>query len=294
MRWVRFDIPCRAESADLVAALVLLETGRGPSATTMGETAVVEAWVPESHAAARRAGLAQRLRAAGLEASGIAATVVEEADWRFAWREFFKPLRVGWRLVVKPSWERWPPADDPGAARPGDVILEVDPGGAFGTGSHPTTQLALAALEKTVRKGDLVLDVGCGSGILSLAAATLGAGRVVGIDNDAGIAECATGNLRGALEEGRARLLMADGLSALRVRADIVVANITAEPVIAVGRSVADCLRPGGLYITTGLLETDVERVTASVSDAGLDHERTELQDGWACVTFRRVGSDPE
>lgn len=294
MRWVRFDIPCRADSADLVAALVLLETGRGPSSTVTGKSAVVEAWVPEAHAEARRAGLLQRLRAAGLAACGIAVTVVEEADWQFAWREFFKPLRVGWRLVVKPSWEQWPPADDPGAARPDDVILEIDPGSAFGTGSHATTQLALAALEGTVRKGDLVLDVGCGSGILSLAAATLGAGRVVGIDNDAGIAECATGNLRGALEEGRVRLVLADGLSALRVKADIVVANITAGPVIVVGRSVAGFLKPGGRYITTGLLEADVERVTAAVADAGLERERTELQDGWACVSFRRVGSDRE
>ena len=102
---------------------------------------------------------------------------VQDQDWESAWKQFFKPLRVGRRLVVKPSWEEYAP-------RPDDLVLELDPGMAFGTGAHPTTQLCLEVLEDVVRPGERVLDFGTGSGILALAAARLGAGPVVGLDID--------------------------------------------------------------------------------------------------------------
>src|SRR2546422_789169 len=110
-------------------------------------------------------------------AAALSFTTGRRGDWASAWKAYFKPLRVGRRFVVKPSWEAYAP-------RPDDRVLELDPGMAFGTGAHPTTQLCLEALEETVQPGERVLDFGTGSGILAIAAARLGAGTVFGLDID--------------------------------------------------------------------------------------------------------------
>ncbi|HJN16513.1 MAG TPA: 50S ribosomal protein L11 methyltransferase, partial [Armatimonadota bacterium] len=204
MRWTRFDMPCHADDADIIAALVLMETGRGPSVSTTDSQAVVEAWVPESVCDESRAGLIARLEAADPPftsvVSGMTETSLPDMDWQFTWRNHYRPVRVGERIVIKPSWEAWPPEGDPDEARDDDIIVEIDPGSAFGTGSHPTTQLALMVLERYVTPGDTVLDVGCGSGILSLASLRIGAAKVIGIDSDPGSIECAEKNLAPEIE----------------------------------------------------------------------------------------------
>jgi len=150
MAWTRLDIPCDADVADVVAAVVLAETGRGASVLEQGEGAIVQAWAPEEWAAEVGSRLRRRLQSAGppFEQAAAAATetLVADDDWSLGWRRHFKAFRAGERLVVKPSWEPWPPGDEPQAARPDDLVIEIDPGGAFGTGTHASTQLALRAL----------------------------------------------------------------------------------------------------------------------------------------------------
>jgi len=291
MRWTRLDIPCPPPLTDLVAAIILSETGRGPSIASGLAEDTAQAYVPHAEAERSRARLAARLAAAGGELAACAARMVAvplaETDWEMAWREHFKAFRVSDRLVVRPPWEPWPPRDDPTAARDTDVVLEIEPGHAFGTGSHPTTRLALQALDRIVRPGMTVIDVGCGSGILSLAALELGAGRVIALDVDPAAVECTAQALERHIRRGAALVLEADGLSALGTTADLIVANITAELVVKVGESVPPLLRPGGRYVATGLLETAADSVAVVLSAAGLFRERTDLLEGWACLTFR-------
>jgi ribosomal protein L11 methyltransferase len=287
MPWIRLEIPCPPELTEIVAAFVLSETGRGASIAAAGPETVVEAWVPELEALAVRERLAARLSAAGPPLADLAGRIrgapVPDVDWRLTWREHFRSLRVGERLVIKPSWESWPPADDPALARDDDLVIEIDPGGAFGTGGHQTTQLALRALERRVGQGDTVIDVGCGSGILSLAALALGATRVIAIDSDCAAVECASADLK--------LLVQGDGLSCVRLAAEVVVANISAEGAVAVGRQVAGALEPGGTYIATGFLAEAARRVREELARLDLALKQADELEGWSCLTLTWKGS---
>jgi ribosomal protein L11 methyltransferase len=290
MLWTRLDIPCPFSLTDIVSAMVFGETGRGPSIEPGATEDCVQAYVPQGEAERARQRLAGRLVAAGPplaeRAQRIAVTDLADVDWGAAWREHFKPFRVGERIVVKPSWEPWPPSDAPTAARETDVVLEIDPGGAFGTGSHATTQLALEALEREVSGGETVIDAGCGSGILSLAALKLGAARMIAVDVDPAAVECTAACLQPYLRESKAFVMETDGLAAVYARADVIVANITADLVVKVGETVCSHLRREGRYIATGLLDTAAESVTRALEIVGLVLRRTDHLDGWACLTL--------
>jgi ribosomal protein L11 methyltransferase len=297
MHWTRIDIPCPPEAVDVVAALVLAETGRGASVVEDGGRVLVQAWVPADWCREARTRLEMRLRAidGGLWAEGAAVseTSVSDDDWSLGWRTHFQPFRVGERLVIKPSWEPWPPADRPDLARGDDLVLEIDPGGAFGTGTHPSTQLALRAMERHVRPGDRVVDVGCGSGILSLAALLLGAQHVLALDFDPAAVECARANLEGQGWRRRASLLVANGLSALRLRADVVVANITAEAAVRTARQASTRLGPGGRYIAAGFLETDLADVHTALAAILQGTVETDRSEAWASVVVALPSEAP-
>ena len=297
MAWVRLDIPCDPDASDVVAALVLAETGRGASVVEGEDGVVVQAWIPENWQPDLGERLKQRLHAAGPPFSDAARrarpTLVPDEDWSLGWRRHFTPFRVGERLVVKPSWESWPPEGHAELARPDDLIVEIDPGEAFGTGTHASTQLALRALEATVGPGMSVVDVGCGSGILSLAALLLGADRVTAIDFDPSAARSTRRNLREQGLEARAGVLIGDGLAPLRGQADLIVANITADGVIAVGLQAWERLRPGGRYIVSGFLETSVPRVGRTLRRLGLEATGGDHLEGWASLTLVRGKERP-
>jgi len=297
MAWTRLDIPCDADATDVIAAIVLAETGRGASVLEQGAASVVQAWVPEEWASEMGARLRQRLQSAGPPLDEAAArmteTLVPDDDWSLGWRRHFRAFRVSDCLVVKPSWEPWPPEDDPQAARPEDLIIEIDPGGASRTGTHPSTQLALRALEQAVAPGDVVIDVGCGSGILSLGALLLGAERAIAIDFDPAAVQCTRRNLQDQRLADRAYVLIADGLTSLRYPADVIVANITDGAVVAVGTHARHCLRPGGKYIASGFLQTSAPTVRRELEALGMTAARAEDLDGWSSLTLVREEAQP-
>src|SRR5205807_8503577 len=272
VKWAEIEVRCAPESEDPVSAL-LLAVGCGGTAVQGdgrgdGETGDfsppppvspsprlpvppsprlpvrVLGYLPvDDRLAGSLAALRERLRALprfGLAVEdGVTLRTVQDQDWESAWKQFFKPLRVGRRLVVKPSWEEYLP-------RPGDLVLELDPGMAFGTGAHPTTQLCLEVLEDVVRPGERVLDFGTGSGILALAAARLGAGEVVGLDVDPVAAAAADLNVTGNGLRGRVRIQGGD-LDALPAgdSFDGIVANFLAGVIPDSAYSLAARCLPG-------------------------------------------------
>jgi ribosomal protein L11 methyltransferase len=221
------------------------------------------------------------LVAAGIDARVIARDVAEE-DWAESWKEHFHVERFGERIVVVPSWRTY-------EAKPGDVLLRLDPGMAFGTGQHETTRMCLEALEREVRPGMRVLDVGCGSGILSLAAAKLGAHEVLAVDVDANCVRVTEENARanGAEQTVRAAQGSAGNAWPFEPPAaafDIVVANIIARVIIEIAASLVQALVSGGRLIVSGVIGEREAEVTDALQAAGARIAFVRAMGDWRCI----------
>jgi len=192
--------------------------------------------------------------------SRFAARVVHvEGDaWRDGWRAFFKPSRVGERLVVRPSWESF-------ELQPGDVELILDPGGAFGTGTHETTRLVLAAVQSHVQPGQAVLDVGCGSGILAIACLLLGAARARCIDVDPEAVRATRENAEANRVDARVQV-SDEPLSAITERFPLVLANIESRVLIPLAAALSERVLPGGVLILSGILAHERAQMLAAYS----------------------------
>lgn len=214
---------------------------------------------------------------------------IQEEDWAAAWKEFYHPLRVGRRFVVKPSWERWPPLDNPAAAGPDDLLIELDPQMAFGTGTHATTQLCLEALERHLAPGETVADLGCGSGILSLGAALLGASRVEGWEIDPQAVQVAEDNFKRNYAAQICQVHQGDAQQHLRGEFDLIVANVHTQFLLKLMPALPTHLRPGGRTILSGTTESSAAAVLAALHSAGLEF-REQLQQGeWLALVGAKV-----
>ena len=227
-----------------------------------------------------------------LEAAGIVADVsvrrVAEEDWAESWKEHFHVERYGERIVVVPSWRAY-------EVQPEDVALTLDPGMAFGTGQHDTTRMCLEAIERTVRSGCRMLDVGCGSGILSVAGAKLGAEQVVALDIDDVCVRVATDNARtngveqivtvarGSLDDTWPFEFAPVG------RFDVVVANIIARVIVELAPSLINALAPTGRLIVSGVIEEREREVQAALTAAGGRIEATHAMGDWRCTEAVRA-----
>ena len=205
---------------------------------------------------------------------------VQEQDWSECWKQYYKPFRAGKRLVIKPSWEGW-------NAQPGDLIIELDPGMAFGTGTHETTAMCVEMIEKHYRGGS-VLDVGTGSGILAIAAARLGAKDVLGVDIDPMAVRVARENVEKNGLSGVIDIREGDLVAGLDdVTCDFAVANILADVIALLAAPLRRRLKPGAIFVCSGILkerEDDVRRVLADNGYALFDR----LQKGdWVALASR-------
>jgi ribosomal protein L11 methyltransferase len=207
---------------------------------------------------------------------------VEEEDWAHAWKRFFRPLRVGRRFVVRPTWEEWVP-------EPGDRVIAIDPGMAFGTGTHPTTQLCLELIEEGVVGGASVLDVGTGSGILAIAAAVLGAAPITAIDIDP-IAVSAAGENRRVNPDAGDILLAVGDAAAVRGRYDWVFANLIAEILRSDAALLASRVTPGGALLAAGIVAERAFEVRTALEAAGLQIECERCREEWVALVARRPG----
>jgi ribosomal protein L11 methyltransferase len=217
-------------------------------------------------------------------------SILPEENWEENWKRHFKPRRVGKSIFVRPTWES---VDIPAGA----VEIVLDPGQAFGTGDHPTTRMCLELIEEFVRPGDAVADIGCGSGILSVGARKLGAGRVLATDIDPLSVEVAKENAQ--LNGVEFEAVVSTGASSLpssrwptpdSTQYDVVVSNIISATLIAIARDVSPVVRPGGHWIVSGIILANWEDVRAAAESAGFRLVR-ELEEGdWVGAALAKAG----
>ena len=207
---------------------------------------------------------------------------VSETDWSDEWKQYFHVTRIGKHIVVKPSWEDYEPAA-------GDVVLELDPGMAFGTGTHPTTCLVLEAMEKIIRPDTTVFDVGTGSGILAMTAAKLGAKNIKAVDIDGVAVRTARENIVRAGLSDCIEVRQGDLLHGTEGKADVIVANILADIIILLLPDVPGKLKEGGLFFASGIIEDYQQDVTEAAEKVGLRvKEVTRIKD-WVGLLMEKV-----
>ncbi|WP_161873881.1 50S ribosomal protein L11 methyltransferase [Ihubacter sp. rT4E-8] len=204
----------------------------------------------------------------------------DDSEWKDKWKEYFKPSRISESLVVKPTWESYERED-------GDLVLEIDPGMAFGTGTHETTSLCVRMLEAYQKKGDKVLDVGCGSGILSIAAALLGAEDVLGVDIDPVAVDVARENIALNHVENICRAEYGDLTKGIDYKANIVVANLMADLVMMLSGDVARHMTADGFFISSGILVEKEEQVVDCLREKGFSIVEIREDGGWCCITAK-------
>jgi ribosomal protein L11 methyltransferase len=206
---------------------------------------------------------------------------IDEQDWAESWKAYFWPQIITPHLVVKPTWRDYTP-------EPGQQVIEIDPGMAFGTGTHPTTTLCMQMLERYICPGLSVLDVGTGSGILLITAAKLGAERLTGVDLDPSAVDIAQQNLKlNRIAPRSCRFFsgnLIDPLTQMDPTFDLVVANILAQVVIALLDDVGRVLKPGGILILSGIIEAFQSEVTDKMSACGFEILEILKQDDWVAI----------
>lgn len=229
-----------------------------------------------AHDAGMVEALAADLMFAG--ATQVRTEEVQEEDWAETWKRFFKPTRIGNRFLIRPEWES--------ADAQGLIEIVLNPGQAFGTGDHPTTRMCLQLLEELELAGKSVADIGCGSGILTVAAKLLGAAQVDAIDNDPPSIEATHQNL--ALNQVQANIILGTGFEPLKGEHDVVVSNIISATLIRIAGEAAEHVKPGGYWVTSGIIQANWPDVRAAAERAGfrLVKEVSELE--WVGAIFQR------
>ena len=212
----------------------------------------------------------------------VTTSLHDDSEWKDNWKEYFKPSRVSGRILVCPTWEEYELSAEEKAA--GVRILRIDPGMAFGTGTHETTSLCLKAMEKYLAPGMSVLDVGCGSGILAIAADLLGAGDVLGIEIDPVAVDVARENLELNGCGQNVRVIEVDLTKGVDYKADIVVANLMADLVEMLSPDVRRHMKPGAKYISSGIIDEKLEEVAEAVKACGFEIEEIKEDGMWRAI----------
>ncbi|WP_285517166.1 50S ribosomal protein L11 methyltransferase [Thermolongibacillus altinsuensis] len=214
--------------------------------------------------------------------NSITISEVNEEEWATAWKKYYNPVKVSEKFTIVPTWETYEPVSSD------ELIIELDPGMAFGTGTHPTTVMCIQALEKTVKKGDTVIDVGTGSGILSIAAAMLGAKEVRALDLDPIAVDSAKLNVKLNKVQHIVTVSQNNLLDRIEGSADIIVANILAEIILRFVDDAYRLLNSGGLFITSGIIQTKKQEVKEGLIRSGFTIEETLTMEDWVAFIARK------
>ncbi|HEY3397714.1 MAG TPA: 50S ribosomal protein L11 methyltransferase [Armatimonadota bacterium] len=291
-QWYALQFTVPAEWEELVSDWLVELSGRGVMGRTAGARAEVTAYCADPVLAEQViAGAQERWQLlcadCGLEDTlTVTRSTIQEEDWAHAWKAYYHPIRIGRRVVIKPSWETWPPADQPEAAHPDDLVIELDPQMAFGTGTHETTQLCLEALEEFLSPDATVVDIGAGSGILSIAAAQFGAGRVEGWEIDPVAARVAIENFRRNAVDHLCEVHTGEALQELAGTYDLVIANVHTPFLLRLIPELARFLNAGGHVILAGASETSAPALRDAVAAAGLQVLRQTQKGEWVALVI--------
>lgn len=202
-----------------------------------------------------------------------------EEDWANTWKQYYKPSKVGEKIVVKPIWEEY-------EQKEGELVVNLDPGMAFGTGTHETTRMCIQALEKYVKEESTVFDVGCGSGILAIAAAKLGAKLAIGVDLDPVAVESSIENV-GYNNLNNIEILHGNLVEVIDGKSDIVVANILAEIICILTDDVKRVMKDGGVFITSGIIHDRVDMVCEKLEATGFEVIEKNRDGEWNCIVAK-------
>ncbi|MDL2329952.1 50S ribosomal protein L11 methyltransferase [Desulfosarcina sp. OttesenSCG-928-A07] len=305
MKWiaatVTFDSPDRALATDLIADIfyslnlkgVVIDDPDMDPAADWGENALlppekpgVTGYFPDTDGSMEKcrfleSAVADLSDALSLDSIEISYARIDEADWAEAWKAYFWPEQITDRIVVKPTWRDY-------EARPGEMVIEIDPGMAFGTGGHATTALCIHLIQAHLLPGNTFLDVGTGSGILMIAAEKLGAGNLFGVDNDPVAIGVAEKNMK-VNGIDRFQLFTGNLVDIIAEPMDMVAANILAEVILTLIPSLDRVLKKGGIFICSGIIQEKQEMVCEALTAAGFSIVKILEQDGWVAVSAKQA-----
>ena len=211
----------------------------------------------------------------------ITTAELQDEDWSDTWKQYFHTEKPGEKVVIKPTWEEYQPQND-------EVVIELDPGAAFGTGTHATTSMCIRQLEKLVKPGMTVFDVGTGSGILSIISAKLGAKNIQAVDYDDSVLKIVQENLEQNNVQDLISVAQSDLMQNIHGKAELVIANIIADIIIRLFDQLDEHLEQGGTLLTSGIIEDRIDDVLAAAEAHGYGVVERLENKGWACITFRR------
>ncbi len=215
----------------------------------------------------------------------LSTNTIVDPDWGEQWKKYFKPLRMSYNIVIKPTWERYTPSGS-------DIVVDIDPGMAFGTGQHPSTRMCILAIEDLIlkdasREEKTVLDIGTGTGILAICSAKLGARAVTGIDNDPLAVEIASKNIVINGVEDRVNIIEGD-IALCTGGFDLIVANLISGMLIEFHRHLISLMNPGGYLIASGITEQDAKEIEETFLRGGAEIYHAETEKEWVCYTFHK------
>ena len=205
---------------------------------------------------------------------------VDEEDWANNWKSFYYTQKIGNRLVIKPSWEDYTPDT-------GEIVMNLDPGMAFGTGTHETTNMCLVQLEKYMKSNDIVYDIGCGSGILSIAAKLLGAKKVVGVDLDPMCIRVSKENAE--INHVEVEFIEGDLFAGVSGKANLIVSNIIAEIIVDLIEQIKTYLVDDGIFITSGIIVEKSHLVMDKLNSSGFEIIEEKVENGWTSIVARLI-----
>ncbi len=247
------------------------------------ENAIIHIYInPENNPKEAIDYLEYRFAAEGIEYEIDTAGISEE-DWANNWKKYFKPTEIGEKLLILPEWETAPKTDR--------KILKIDPGAAFGTGTHPTTKLCLSVIQDAILGGEEVLDIGTGSGILSIASLLLGAKSCFGVDIDPLAVKTAKENgAKNDFYEPEYTMVAGDLADKVSGKYDICIANIVADVIIRLCDNITEYIKPNGLFITSGIIDTRAQEVREKIQKTGFDIVEIYEEKGWVCMISKFRG----